>query len=86
MKWNAEPKKRKEDTDTLATYQTFKLHVHPRRLQVALIIRLSTKDEVLNVLCICVMCGTACMHACTLTHRQNARSLKAQSGPFYKDH
>lgn len=63
----AEPKKKgKEVIDTLATYPTFKLHVHPWRLQTALIMRLSMKDDVLNALGICVMCGSACMHA--LTH------------------
>lgn len=59
-------KKGKEAIDTLATYQTFKLHVHPWRLQTALILRLSMKDDVLNALGICVMCGSACMYA--LTH------------------
>lgn len=58
-------KKEKEDVDTLATYQTFKLHAHPWRLQTALIIQVRVKDEILNALCICVMCGSACMHALT---------------------
>ena len=57
---------RKEDVDTLATYQTLRLHIHPWRLQTALIMRLSMKDDILNALCICVMCGSACM--CALTH------------------
>lgn len=58
---------RKEDVDTPATYQTLRLHIHPWRLQTALIMRLSMKDDdILNALCICVMCGSACM--CALTH------------------
>ena len=58
---------RKEDVDTPATYQTLRLHIHPWRLQTALIMGLSMKDDdIFNALCICVMCGSACM--CALTH------------------
>ena len=43
---------RKEDIDTLATYHTLRLHIHPSRLQTTLIMRLSMKDDILNALCI----------------------------------
>ena len=65
IKTAKQKKKDKKNVDTLATYQTFKLHAHPWRLQTALIIRLSMKDEILSALCICVMCGSACMHSHT---------------------
>lgn len=56
----AEPKRKgKEDVDTLATYQMFMLHIYPWRLQVALIVRFSVVDEILNALCIHVTCGSA---------------------------
>lgn len=62
--WNGmQSQNRKKKILTLATYQTFKSHVHPRRLQIALIIRLSMKDEESKALCICVTCGSARMHA-----------------------
>lgn len=58
-------KGKEENVDTLATFQTFKLHVHLWRLQTALTIRVYMKNEILSALCMCDV--WECMHA--LTHR-----------------